>query len=125
MYFQAERGEEIIEKIWNSTVKGCVYNNLGVKYSEAGDFNKALEYNELYLSIAKDAGDKVGEGRAYSSTAYSRIPALMACTSSNAVDMIDVLPLPKHFKVGGIRCMKEDNLYVIQCYNNANNKTLK
>ena len=43
----------------------------------------------------------------------NRIPAVMACTSSNAVDMIDVLPLPELPKVGGIQCMKEDNLYVI------------
>ena len=55
----------------------------------------------------------------------NRIPAVMACTSSNAVDMIDVLPLPElsKLKIPKLIGMKENTLFVIQYYNNANNKT--
>ena len=55
----------------------------------------------------------------------NRIPAVMACTSSNAVGMIDVLPLPELSKleIPKLIGMKENTLFVIQCYNNANNKT--
>ena len=30
-----------------------------------GDFQRAIEYYEKYLSIAKDVGDSAGEGKAY------------------------------------------------------------
>ena len=45
----------------------------------------------------------------------NRIPAVMACTSSDSVDMIDVLPLPELSKLE-IRGMKEDNLFKIKSY---------
>ena len=54
----------------------------------------------------------------------NRIPAVMACTSFNVVGMIDVLPLPELSKLDiKLIGMKEDNLFVIQCYNNESNKT--
>lgn len=43
-----------------------MYDSLGDKYFDVGDFQKALEYSELCLSIiAKDVGDKGAQGTAY------------------------------------------------------------
>ena len=39
--------------------------NLGNAYDWLGDFNKAIEYHTQHLSIAKEVGDRVGEGKAY------------------------------------------------------------
>ena len=44
----------------------CTNMNLGNAFQSLGDFNKAVEYHTLALSIAKDLGDKAGEGGAYS-----------------------------------------------------------
>ena len=30
-----------------------------------GDYKKAIEYHEKHLKIAKEIGDRAGEGRAY------------------------------------------------------------
>jgi len=42
-----------------------VYCILGNAYYSLGDFNKAIEYHTQHLSIAKEVGDRVGEGGAY------------------------------------------------------------
>ena len=34
-------------------------------YQGLGDFKQAIKYHEQHLSIAKEVGDKAGEGRAY------------------------------------------------------------
>ncbi len=39
--------------------------NLGNANDWLGDFNKAIEYHTQHLSIAKEVGDRVGEGKAY------------------------------------------------------------
>ena len=39
--------------------------NLGKAYDSLGDFNKAIEYHTLDLAIAKEVGDRAGEGTAY------------------------------------------------------------
>ena len=41
------------------------YGNLGNAYDSLGDFKKAIEYHELYLKIAKEVGDRAGEGKSY------------------------------------------------------------
>ena len=45
--------------------EGRAYCNLGNAYDSLGDFQRAIEYHEKDLSIAKDVGDWVGEGQAY------------------------------------------------------------
>ena len=42
-----------------------VYNTLGRAYRNLGDFNKAIEYQTQHLAIAKEVGDRAGEGTAY------------------------------------------------------------
>ena len=41
------------------------YSILGIAYYSLGDFNKAIEYQAQHLAIAKEVGDRAGEGRAY------------------------------------------------------------
>ena len=41
------------------------YGNLGNAYDSLGNFQKAMEYHEKDLKIAKEVGDRSGEGRAY------------------------------------------------------------
>ena len=36
---------------------------LGNAYQSPGDFQRAIEYHEKDISIAKDVGDRAGEGR--------------------------------------------------------------
>ena len=42
-----------------------VYCILGIAYQSQGDFNKAIEYHAQHLAIAKEVGDRAGEGMAY------------------------------------------------------------
>ena len=42
-----------------------VYSILGIAYYSQGDFNKAIEYHTQHLTIAKEVGDRAGEGWAY------------------------------------------------------------
>ena len=44
---------------------GAWHGNLGNAYQSQGDFNKAIEYHTLRLAIAKEVGDRAGEGTAY------------------------------------------------------------
>ena len=44
-----------------------VYCILGIAYYSLGDFNKAIEYQAQHLAIAKEVGDRAGEGAAYGS----------------------------------------------------------
>ena len=46
---------------------GGAYGNLGTAYLSLGDLKKAIEYHNLHLKIAKEVGDKHGEGIAYGS----------------------------------------------------------
>ena len=41
------------------------YGNLGNAYQSMADYQKAIEYHEKRLTIAKEIGDRAGEGRAY------------------------------------------------------------
>ena len=41
----------------------CCY--LGIAYHSLGDFQRAIDYQEKHLSIAKDVGNRAGEGHAY------------------------------------------------------------
>lgn len=66
MHSQTEHREEITDERWHKTTKRDVYDSLGDKYFHVGDFQKALEYSKLCLSIiAKDVGDKGAQGTAY------------------------------------------------------------
>ncbi|XP_078361219.1 uncharacterized protein LOC144645502 [Oculina patagonica] len=42
------------------------YGNLGKAFLYLGDFRKAIDYYKLLLKIAKQVGDKAGEGKTYS-----------------------------------------------------------
>ena len=42
-----------------------VYCTLGKEYDSRGDYWKAIEYHTQYLEIAKEVGDRAGEGGAY------------------------------------------------------------
>ena len=55
------------KKVENGTGVGVVraYGSLGNNYHNLGDFKKAVKYHELSLKIAKEAGDREGEGSAY------------------------------------------------------------
>ena len=41
------------------------YGNLGNAYQSQGDFSKAIKYYVQHLAIAKEVGDRAGEGVAY------------------------------------------------------------
>lgn len=41
-----------------------VYNRMGLIYGRMGDYDNALLYNNKYLSLARELGDKIGEGNA-------------------------------------------------------------
>ena len=45
--------------------EGCAYGNLGNNYFALGDLERALQYHERHLRIAKEVGDKAREGSAY------------------------------------------------------------
>ena len=45
--------------------EGRVYNNLGIVWSNLGDVQKAIEYHNLQLNIARELKDKAQEGHAY------------------------------------------------------------
>ena len=47
------------------SIASFVYSTLGRAYRNLGDFHKAIEYHTLDLAIAKEVGDRAGEGRAY------------------------------------------------------------
>jgi tetratricopeptide (TPR) repeat protein len=42
-----------------------VYCILGIAYKSLGSFSKAITYHAQHLAIAKEVGDRAGEGRAY------------------------------------------------------------
>ena len=42
-----------------------VYRILGIAYHELGNIDKAIEYHTQHLAIAKEMGDRTGEGGAY------------------------------------------------------------
>ena len=65
LYSQREHGEEITDERWYKTIKKDVYHCLGKKYLCVGDYKKALKYYQLFLSIAKDVGDKREQAHAY------------------------------------------------------------
>ena len=65
LYSQREHGEEITDERWYKTIKKDVYHSLGNKYLCVGDYKKALKYYQLFLSIAKDVGDKRKQAHAY------------------------------------------------------------
>ena len=44
----------------NTAEKAVAYYNLGKAYDSLGDFHQAIEYLKLYLSIAKEVGDRAG-----------------------------------------------------------------
>ncbi|KAL9963813.1 hypothetical protein ACROYT_G027358 [Oculina patagonica] len=41
------------------------FDNLSNTYYSLGDFKKAIEYHERHLKIAKEVGDRAGEGKSY------------------------------------------------------------
>jgi len=49
---------------------GGAYANLGISYKSLGDFRTAIEYHEKDLNIAKEIGDRAGEGRALQNSVF-------------------------------------------------------
>jgi hypothetical protein len=48
-----------------------VYNTLGRAYRNLGNLNKAIEYHTLHLAIAKEVGDRAGEGKTYGNLGWT------------------------------------------------------
>jgi hypothetical protein len=46
----------------------CVYNFLGIANQLLGEFGKAIDYHMQCLAIAKEMGDRAGEGRKHTHT---------------------------------------------------------
>ena len=53
-----------IMEIADLSGEGRAYGNIGIAYFSLGDFQKAIEYREKGLKVAKEIGDTVEEGRA-------------------------------------------------------------
>ena len=43
---------------------GRAYGHLGNTYQSQGDFSKAIDHHAQHLAIAKEVGDRAGEGGA-------------------------------------------------------------
>ena len=43
----------------------AILNTLGIAFGSLGDFSQAIEYHKQDLAIAKEMGDRAGEGAAY------------------------------------------------------------
>jgi len=53
------------KEVGERAAEGRAYTNIGAAYDSLRDFEKAIEYHELYLSIAKEVGDTAGKATAY------------------------------------------------------------
>ena len=54
-----------MKEIGDLSGEGRAYGNIGIAYFSLGDFQKAIEYREKGLKVAKEIGDTVEEGRAH------------------------------------------------------------
>ena len=52
-------------EIGNKDEERVSLSNLGLAYHHLSDFKKAIEFYQLALKIAKDTGNKDGEGTIY------------------------------------------------------------
>ena len=66
-----EKPLSIMKNVWKLQKKSVIgpekeepNGNLGNAYQSLGDYRKAIEYHEKRLKIAKEIGDRAGEGRA-------------------------------------------------------------
>jgi tetratricopeptide (TPR) repeat protein len=66
---------EAAEKLGNSNYLSIIYIDLGNAYSDLGDYQKAIEYQNKQLQIALQIGNKKREGQAYGNlgNAYSSL----------------------------------------------------
>ena len=55
---------KLAKEIDDLSGEGRAYGNIGIAYFSLGDFQKAIEYREKGLKVAKEIGDTVEEGRA-------------------------------------------------------------
>ena len=63
-----ERAARVVAAAVRTSMPGIasfVYSALGNAYGSLGDSNKAIEYHTQHLAIAKEVGDRAGEGAAY------------------------------------------------------------
>ena len=63
-----ERAARVVAAAVRTAMPGdasFVYSILGRASRNLGDFNKAIEYHAQHLAIAKEVGDRAGEGSAY------------------------------------------------------------
>jgi len=56
---------KVFKEIGDKAGESACYTNLGIAYTNIGDFKKAVEYQEKAIEIALRIGDKVGESACY------------------------------------------------------------
>ncbi|KAK3755672.1 hypothetical protein QZH41_000641 [Actinostola sp. cb2023] len=72
------------------------YGNLGIAYRVLGEYQKALEYYEKDLNIAKELGNKLGEGIAYNNLGNAYFSLHFNAKSDYNKDTSDtLLPIQK------------------------------
>ena len=52
-------------RVAHPSLAGVIHSMLGNAYRSLGDFSLAIEYHTQDLAIAKEGGDRAGEGAAY------------------------------------------------------------
>ena len=71
--------------------EGRTYGNLGNAYESLGNYQKAIEYHEKRLKIAKTLDDRVGKGRAYGNLGITpnktSIMFFVCCTNSFLISL--------------------------------------
>ena len=68
--FKIENNHELLLQLIRKSnaelkVKANTYASLGCAYCHVGQFHTAIKYHQQDLKIAKEVGDKAGEGRSY------------------------------------------------------------
>ena len=57
-----EQALQIYRQIGDRANVGSALNNLGIAYSDLGDYQKAIDFHQQSLAIAKELGDRAGVG---------------------------------------------------------------
>ena len=60
-----EREALALARVADPSLAGVIHSLLGNAYDSLGDFSRAIEHHTQHLAIAKEVGDRAGEGRAY------------------------------------------------------------
>ena len=60
-----EREALALARVADPSLAGVIHSMLGNAYQSLGDFSRAIEHHTQHLAIAKEVGDRAGEGSAY------------------------------------------------------------